>query len=506
MSAQTQVTKDMEVDDWEDEWEQDMEQADDMIHQSVQDDWEDEEEQVRALVKKTMIEKEKENKKQAEVAEKVAAKVAAKKAKYANLSGQELDFGQFEYVRILLKTKKEKIQEDQVYGEFSMTMKASVMHAIDESIDALSRRITKMNCAISECSWAGGDEGDVDEIGVRKEHSKKLVKKFTTIWRSIIVINAARDLSNSLNGFVKVGKQTPTDELESIMKSIHDNKSVIRCSSACASSACASSACDSVDTSEYNTSCNTSVCVTPCEHYESESPVVQNNEHRLECFKVIQRKADEARENPMAVKCTRVCESFKSGKQCRHGERCRYAHSLEELSPRRCVFGSQCRKIHTSTGNVCECSHPKEDGTFETPEDVAIRMNLFVQLPSRKVVTPVVQTFDSTIAPWAQEKTPTETTQVENIKKTPTENTETTQVENIEKTPTEKTQVENTEPIQVENTETIQVENIEKTPTENTQVENIKYEIFECTFETAIKVRQYLIDTGDKRNIHWKII
>ena len=483
MSAQTQFTKDMEahdelnknmeVDDWEDEWEEDMEQADDIVDQSVQDDWEDEEEQVRALVKKTMIEKEKENKKQAEVAEKVAAKVAAKKAKYANLNDQELDFGKFEYVRILLKTKKEKIQEDQVYGEFSSTMKASVMHAIDESIDALSRRITKMNCAISECSWAGGDEGDVDEIGVRKEHSKKLVKKFTTIWRSIIVINAARDLSNSLNGFVKVGKQTPTDELESIMKSIHDNKSASRCSSACASSACASSAYDSVDTSEYNTSCNTSVCVTPCEHYDSESSAVQNNEHRSECFEAIQRKADEARENPMAVKCTRVCESFKSGKQCRHGERCRYAHSLEELSPRRCVFGSQCRKIHTSTGNVCECSHPKEDGTWETAAEVVARMNLKVPLPlKREVVTPIVQTFDSTIAPWAQEKTPTEKTQVENIEKT--------QVENIEKT---------------------QVENIEKT-----QVENIKYEIFECTFETAIKVRQYLIDTGDKRNIHWKII
>jgi hypothetical protein len=489
----------MEVDDLEDEWEQDMEQADDIVDQSVQDDWEDEEEQVRALVKKTMIEKEKENKKHAEVAEKVAAKVAAKKAKYANISDQELDFGQFEYVRILLKTKKEKIQEDQVYGEFSMTMKASVMHAIEKSIDAVSRRITKMNCAISECSWAGGDEGDVDEIGVRKEHSKKLVKNFTTIWRSIIVINAARDLSNSLNGFIKVGRQTPTDELESIMKSIHDNKSVSRCSSACASSACASSACassayDSADTSEYNTSCNTSVCVTPCEQYESESPVVQNNEHRSECFEAIQKKANEARENPMVLKCTRVCESFKSGKQCRHGERCRYAHSLEELAPRRCVFGTQCRKIHTSTGNVCECSHPKEDGTFETPEDVAIRMNLFVQLPSKKVVnvTPVVQTFDSTIAPWAQEKT-----QVENTQKTPTENIEKTPTENIEKTPTE-----NIEKTPTENIEKTQVENIEKTQVENT----IKYEIMECTFDVAIKMMKYFKETGDKRNIHWKII
>jgi hypothetical protein len=223
-------------------------------------------------------------------------------------------------------------------------------------------------------------------------------------------------------------------------------------------------------------------------------PVVQNNEHRSECFEAIQKKANEARENPMVLKCTRVCESFKSGKQCRHGERCRYAHSLEELAPRRCVFGTQCRKIHTSTGNVCECSHPKEDGTFETPEDVAIRMNLFVQLPSKKVVnvTPVVQTFDSTIAPWAQEKT-----QVENTQKTPTENIEKTPTENIEKTPTE-----NIEKTPTENIEKTQVENIEKTQVENT----IKYEIMECTFDVAIKMMKYFKETGDKRNIHWKII
>ena len=488
MSAQTQFTKDMEAqhelnknmepDDWEDDWEQDMEQAEQNIAQSVQDDWADEEEQVRALVRKNLIEKEKQEEKEAKVAEKVAAKVAARKAKYANMSDQELDFGQFEYVRILLKTRTEKIQEDQVYRGFTMTMKASVMHAIDQSIDALSRRITKMNCAISECSWGGGDEGDVDEIGVRKEHSNKLVKKFTTIWRSIIVINAARDLSNSLNGFVKVGKQTPTDELESIMKSIHDNKSV-------SPSVYASSAYDSTDTSEY-TSCNTSVCVTPCEHHELYSPpVVQNNDHRSECFEAINDVV-----NALGAKCTRVCDSFKTGRPCRHGDRCRYAHSLEELSPRQCMFGTKCRKIHTSTGNICECSHPKEDGTWETAAEVVARMNLFVQLPSKKAVTQVVQTnsFDSTTAPWAQEKT-----QVENIEKTQVENIEKTQVENIEKTPTE-------------NIEKTPTENIEKTPTEKTQVENIKYEIFECTFETAIKVRQHLIDTGDKRNIHWKII
>jgi hypothetical protein len=359
MSAQKHTTKDImahdeldknmsqEVDEWEEE---DMEQTDHTIDQSVQDDWEDEEEQVRALVKKTLIEKEKKEKKQAQVADKVAAKVAAKKAKYENMSDQELDFGQFEYVRILLKTKKEKIQEDEVYGEFSLTMKASVMHAIDESSNAISKRINKMNCEISEAYTQGGDEGDLDEIGVRKEHSKKLVKQFKTIWRVSDVIEASKNLSDSLNGFVKIGKRNFKNEVADIMAAIHNNQSVSRGSSACPtpsayeSSVYESSACptpydNSARQTPYESPATPSAFInlnrdrstnlrnvlkSSTSSINSEEPI-QNveQEMRTEGFELMKQRADEARENPMVAKCTRVCESFKSGKQCRHGERCR---------------------------------------------------------------------------------------------------------------------------------------------------------------------------------------
>ena len=563
MKAHVELNNDMgqEVDEWEEE---DMGQTDQNIAQSVQDEWEDEEEQVRALVKKTLIEKEKQEEKEAKVAEKVAAKVAARKAKYANMSDQELDFAQFEWVRIFLKTKKENILKDQVYGEFTSTMKASVMQAIDNSSKAVSKRLDKMNCEISESYTQGGDEGDIDEIGVRQVHSRKLVKQLkTTIWCVAAVKEAAQDLSNSLNGFVKVGKRNVKNEVADIMEAIHNHQSVSRGSSACPTPSASGYESSVYESSAYESSVyESSACQTPYENsarqtpYESpatpsafinlnrhsstnlrnvlksstssinsEEPshVEQDNdsqEMRTEGFELMKKRAEEARENPILAQCTRVCDSFKTGKECRHGERCRYAHSLEELAPRRCAFGTECRKIHAKTGNVCECSHPKEDGTWETAAEVVARMNLRVPLPlKREIVSlsepvgPITNKMTleerravankhreqlarmerkpevvekltvnvenkeispAPIAPWAKDKTPTE-----NIEKTPTENIEKTPTENIEKTPTE---------------------NIEKTPTEKT------HEIIECTFDVAIKMMQFIKESGENRNVHWKII
>ena len=566
MSAQKHTTKDMMAHDElnknmsqeVDEWEEDMEQTDQPIDQSVQDDWEDEEEQVRALVKKTLIEKEKENKKKAEVAGKVAAKVAAKKAKYENLSDQELDFGPYEYVRILLKTKKEKIQEDQVYGEFSLTMKASVMHAIDESSNAVSKRINKMNCAISESYTQGGDEGDVDEIGVRKEHSKKLVKQFKTIWRVSDVIEASKNLSDSLNGFVKVGKRNFKNEVADIMAAIHNNQSVSRGSSACPTpSAYESSTYESTayESSAYeSTAYESSTCPTPYDNsarqtpYESpatpsafinlnkdrsknlrnvlksstssinsEEPMqnVEQNveqhveqEMRTEGFEVMKQRADEARENPMVAKCTRVCESFKTGKQCRHGERCRYAHSLEELVPRKCAFGHECRKIHAKTGNVCECSHPKEDGTWETAAEVIERMNLKVPLPlKREVVSPSEPVGPITNKMTVEEKRAVADKHREQLarmeRKPEVVEKLTVNVEHKEISPAPIAPWAKDNKTPTENIEKTPTENIEKTPTENIEK---THEIIECTFDVAIKMMQFIKESGENRNVHWKII
>ena len=40
--------------------------------------------------------------------------------------------------------------------------------------------------------------------------------------------------------------------------------------------------------------------------------------------------------------------------------------------------------MKSRTGNVCECSHPLEDGRWESPEEVVARMHLVIELPRTK--------------------------------------------------------------------------------------------------------------------------
>ena len=72
----------------------------------------------------------------------------------------------------------------------------------------------------------------------------------------------------------------------------------------------------------------------------------------------------EARENLENTKegqlNSRMCNSVGSGEPCRHGERCRFAHSIEQLSPTKCFFGNEC-KFLDCTHRTCNFIHPCED-------------------------------------------------------------------------------------------------------------------------------------------------
>ena len=64
-----------------------------------------------------------------------------------------------------------------------------------------------------------------------------------------------------------------------------------------------------------------------------------------------------------AKKYTKLCDSVTSGKPCRHGERCRFAHSIEQLTVSPCFFEEKCRHvknvggmIHNIDGKPC-CRH-----------------------------------------------------------------------------------------------------------------------------------------------------
>ena len=66
---------------------------------------------------------------------------------------------------------------------------------------------------------------------------------------------------------------------------------------------------------------------------------------------------------------TRLCKSLETGEVCRHGLRCRFAHSLDEMVVAKCVFGAECRRINCGVGGcykncgdrVCSFIHPGED-------------------------------------------------------------------------------------------------------------------------------------------------
>ena len=64
---------------------------------------------------------------------------------------------------------------------------------------------------------------------------------------------------------------------------------------------------------------------------------------------------------------TRMCNSVEKNETCRHGERCRFAHSLEELVTRNCFFKDECRFVRFENGKLvnngrdtCRNKHPHE--------------------------------------------------------------------------------------------------------------------------------------------------
>jgi len=96
-----------------------------------------------------------------------------------------------------------------------------------------------------------------------------------------------------------------------------------------------------------------------------------------------------------AKKYTKLCDSVTSGKPCRHGERCRFAHSIEQLTVSPCFFKEKCRHvkkvdglIHNIDGKPC-CKHIHP---CETKEHFLQRTG--VQLPTPP--TPPTQPTPST--------------------------------------------------------------------------------------------------------------
>jgi hypothetical protein len=84
---------------------------------------------------------------------------------------------------------------------------------------------------------------------------------------------------------------------------------------------------------------------------------------------VAHEKLSDKKEIEKNLTKTRLCRSLETGDVCRHGVRCRFAHSLEELVGAKGVFGAECRRVECGVGGcykncgdrVCSFIHPDED-------------------------------------------------------------------------------------------------------------------------------------------------
>ena len=89
----------------------------------------------------------------------------------------------------------------------------------------------------------------------------------------------------------------------------------------------------------------------------------KNDITRFEAFEILSNK--EKYENMR--KYTRMCNSVNSGKPCRHGVNCRFAHRVEDLVIGDCFFGENCKYVTKQNNNyvsvcakICNNKHPGE--------------------------------------------------------------------------------------------------------------------------------------------------
>lgn len=76
---------------------------------------------------------------------------------------------------------------------------------------------------------------------------------------------------------------------------------------------------------------------------------------------------------------TALCSSVKYNCLCQHGDRCRYAHSIEELNRKPCRRGFHCTSLD------CERSHPDE-----SLELFQIRLRKALKPPEPVTIAPVI--------------------------------------------------------------------------------------------------------------------
>ena len=102
---------------------------------------------------------------------------------------------------------------------------------------------------------------------------------------------------------------------------------------------------------------------------------------------------------------TRMCESVASGKVCRHGAKCNFAHTMDQLQVGQCAFADQCRLVSKEVCGTWYSNCNKKVCRFqhagETKENVFKRNGVVVPnvTPVVAIATPVAVAHSVIIAP-----------------------------------------------------------------------------------------------------------
>ena len=121
---------------------------------------------------------------------------------------------------------------------------------------------------------------------------------------------------------------------------------------------------------------------------EQKVDTVKRDEEVVVPTRVVEEPKVVVEQAPKCSSKTRMCDSVSSGNPCRHGEMCRFAHSVDELVIPPCQHGDNCLfvcnrngKYYNSNGKFCKFQHPKE-----TRENYFARNGIKVEaVPEKKV-------------------------------------------------------------------------------------------------------------------------
>ena len=114
--------------------------------------------------------------------------------------------------------------------------------------------------------------------------------------------------------------------------------------------------------------------------YKEEIRSTNYTDQRANAFEILSDK--EGLEKKLIK--TRMCDSVVKGGKCRHGDKCRFAHNLDELNISSCLFGDNCR-----FQKKCSHKHPQESKDEFLTRTGLDRYKLVVEKPV--VEKPVVE-------------------------------------------------------------------------------------------------------------------